>query len=149
MKRYSVTKPLPTAEAEVAKFLWVEILLRHEAPRVVIIVCGTVFLFRLVSVLINDCVIWTSHIDSAPPSSKRNKKAVYVVSEVNSDMLSMCVDTEQKNWDLNRKMEILPYVRLLTMLLNRILQILHLSIYCMDERLRRRWTHYFSTFLMM
>ena len=103
LTRYAVTRALPTAEAqEVAKFLLEEILLRHGAPRVIITDRGTVFQSRLVSVLVDLCNVdhrmTTAYHPQTNGLTERFNKTL-------ADMLSMYVDTEQKNWD-----EILPFV---------------------------------------
>lgn len=101
--RYAVTKALPTAEAEeVAKFLLEEVLLKHGAPRVIITDRGAVFQSRLVSALIELCNVdhrmTTAYHPQTNGLTERFNKTL-------ADMLSMYVDTEQKNWD-----QILPFV---------------------------------------
>ncbi|GFV34755.1 retrovirus-related Pol polyprotein from transposon 17.6 [Trichonephila clavipes] len=101
--RYAITKALPTAEVdEIAKFLLEEIVLRHGAPRVIITDRGAVFRSRLVSSLVDLCNIdhrfTTAYHPQTNGLTERFNKTL-------SDMLSMYVDVEQKNWD-----EILPFV---------------------------------------
>ncbi|GFY56615.1 transposon Ty3-I Gag-Pol polyprotein [Trichonephila inaurata madagascariensis] len=101
--RYAITKALSTAEAdEIAMFLLEEIVLRYGAPRVIITDRGAVFRSRLVSSLVDLCNIdhrFTTvyHLQTNGLTERFNKTL--------ADMLSMYVDTEQKNWD-----EILPFV---------------------------------------
>ncbi|GFX12844.1 electron transfer flavoprotein subunit beta [Trichonephila clavipes] len=100
--RYAITKALPTAEVEIAKFLLEEIVLRHGAPRVIITDRGAVFRSRLVSSLVDLCNIdhrfTTAYHPQTNGLTERFNKTL-------ADMLSMYVDVEQKNWD-----EILPFV---------------------------------------
>ncbi|GFU92145.1 retrovirus-related Pol polyprotein from transposon 412 [Trichonephila clavipes] len=87
---------------EIAKFLLEEIVLRHGAPRVIITDRGAVFRSRLVSSLVDLCNIdhrfTTAYHPQTNGLTERFNKTL-------SDMLSMYVDVEQKNWD-----EILPFV---------------------------------------
>ncbi|GFS46992.1 retrovirus-related Pol polyprotein from transposon 17.6 [Trichonephila clavipes] len=101
--RYAITKALPTAEVDgIAKFLLEEIVLRHGAPRVIITDRGAVFRSRLVSSLVDLCNI-DHHFTTAyhPQTNGLTER----FNKTLADMLSMCVDVEQKNWD-----EILPFV---------------------------------------
>lgn len=103
LTRYATTKAVPTAEAEeVARFLLEEILLRHGAPRVIITDRGAVFTSRLVAALVTLCNVdhrmTTAYHPQTNGLTERFNKTL-------ADMLSMYVDTEQKNWD-----EILPFV---------------------------------------
>ncbi|GFT52730.1 transposon Ty3-I Gag-Pol polyprotein [Trichonephila clavipes] len=91
----AITKALPTAEVdEIAKFLLEEIVLRHGAPRVIIITDrGAVFRSRLVSSLVDLCNIdhrfTTAYHPQTNGLTERFNKTL-------ADMLSMYVDVEQK-----------------------------------------------------
>ncbi|GFV99993.1 retrovirus-related Pol polyprotein from transposon 412 [Trichonephila clavipes] len=128
--RYAITKALPTAEvAEIAKFLLEEIVLRHGAPRVIITDRGAVFRSRLVSSLVDLCNIdhrfTTAYHPQTNGLTERFNKTL-------ADMLSMYVDVEQKNWD-----EILPFVTLLIIPLNKRPHVLRRSIYFMVVKRKR------------
>ncbi|GFS82577.1 transposon Tf2-9 polyprotein [Trichonephila clavipes] len=128
--RYAITKALPTAEVdEIAKFLLEEIVLRHGAPRVIITDRGAVFRSRLVSSLVDLCNIdhrfTTAYHPQTNGLTERFNKTL-------SDMLSMYVDVEQKNWD-----EILPFVTFAIIPLNKRPQVLRRSIYFMVVKRKR------------
>ncbi|GFS49318.1 transposon Ty3-I Gag-Pol polyprotein [Trichonephila inaurata madagascariensis] len=98
--RYEITKALSTAD-EIAKFLLEEIVLRHGAPRVIIIDRGAFFRSRLVSSLVDLCNIDHRFTTAYHPQTNGLTESF---NKTLADMLSMYVDAEQKNWD-----EILPF----------------------------------------
>ncbi|GBN06508.1 Retrovirus-related Pol polyprotein from transposon 412 [Araneus ventricosus] len=100
---FTVTKALATAEATaIAKFLVEEIILKHSAPREMIIDRGRSFLSNLVKDINQLCQ--TSHLLPTAYQPQMNGLTERF-NKTLADMLSMYVDVEQRNWDT-----ILPFV---------------------------------------
>ncbi|UYV80091.1 hypothetical protein LAZ67_18001653, partial [Cordylochernes scorpioides] len=103
MTRFATTKAIPDAGAmEIAKFIVEEIILRHGAPQQIITDCGTNFMSQIIKEINNLSGI--SHLKTTAYHPQTNGLTERL-NKTLTDMLSMYVDVEQKNWD-----EVLPFV---------------------------------------
>lgn len=101
--RYAVTRALPTAEAPVvAHFILEDIILKYGAPRYIITDRGQVFQSNLVSSLIKLCNVNHQMTTAYHPQTNGLTERL---NKTLTDMLSLYVDVEQKNWD-----DALPFV---------------------------------------
>ncbi|UYV64787.1 hypothetical protein LAZ67_3001966, partial [Cordylochernes scorpioides] len=103
LTRFAVTKALPTGEAkEAAKFLMEDVVLKHGAPREIIMDRGRVFQSKLIAELTNQCSsihrFTTAYHPQTNGLTERLNKTL-------ANMIAMYVSVEQKDWDV-----ILPYV---------------------------------------
>ncbi|UYV76601.1 hypothetical protein LAZ67_14001425, partial [Cordylochernes scorpioides] len=103
LTRFAVTKALPTGEAkEAAKFLMEDVILKHGAPREIIMDRGRVFQSKLIAELTNQCSsihrFTTAYHPQTNGLTERLNKPL-------ANMIAMYVSVEQKDWDV-----ILPYV---------------------------------------
>ncbi|UYV63096.1 hypothetical protein LAZ67_2003113 [Cordylochernes scorpioides] len=103
MTRFATTKAIPDAGAmEIAKFIVEEIILRHGAPQQIITDRGTNFMSQIIKEINNLSGI--SHLKTTAYHPQTNGLTERL-NKTLTDMLSMYVDVEQKNWD-----EVLPFV---------------------------------------
>ncbi|UYV84620.1 hypothetical protein LAZ67_X002854, partial [Cordylochernes scorpioides] len=103
MTRFATTKAIPDAGAmEIAKFIFEEIILRHGAPQQIITDRGTNFMSQIIKEINNLSGI--SHLKTTAYHPQINGLTERI-NKTLTDMLSMYVDVEQKNWD-----EVLPFV---------------------------------------
>ncbi|GFY46521.1 transposon Ty3-I Gag-Pol polyprotein [Trichonephila inaurata madagascariensis] len=97
IKRYAITKALPTAEApEVARFFVEEIILTHGAPRTIITDTGIVFKSNLIAEINNQCKVVHWMTTAYHPQTNGLTESF---NKTLADMLAMYVDVEQKMWD--------------------------------------------------
>ncbi|UYV68065.1 hypothetical protein LAZ67_5002947, partial [Cordylochernes scorpioides] len=87
---------------EIAKFIVEEIILRHRAPQQIITDRGTNFMSQIIKEINNLSGI--SHLKTTAYHPQINGLTERL-NKTLTDMLSMYVDVEQKNWD-----EVLPFV---------------------------------------
>ncbi|UYV63435.1 hypothetical protein LAZ67_2004061 [Cordylochernes scorpioides] len=103
MTRFATTKAIPDAGAmEIAKFIVEEIILRHGAPQQIITDRGTNFMSQIIKQINNLSGI--NHLKTTAYHPQTNGLTERL-NKTLTDMLSMYVDVEQKNWD-----EVLPFV---------------------------------------
>ncbi|UYV66976.1 hypothetical protein LAZ67_4003508, partial [Cordylochernes scorpioides] len=103
MTRFATTKAIPDAGAmEIAKFIVEEIILRHGAPQQIITDRGTNFMSQIIKQINNSSGI--NHLKTTAYHPQTNGLTERL-NKTLTDMLSMYVDAEQKNWD-----EVLPFV---------------------------------------
>ncbi|UYV63051.1 hypothetical protein LAZ67_2002979 [Cordylochernes scorpioides] len=103
MTRFATTKAISDAGAmEIAKFIVEEIILRHGAPQQIITDRGTNFMSQIIKEINNLSGI--SHLKTTAYHPQTNGLTERL-NKTLTDMLSMYVDVEQKNWD-----EVLPFV---------------------------------------
>ncbi|GFY74469.1 transposon Ty3-I Gag-Pol polyprotein [Trichonephila inaurata madagascariensis] len=102
LSRFTVTKALPTADAEeVAKFITEEIVLKHGAPRTILTDRGKVFESKLVKELHQLCISKHRKTNGYHPQTNGLNERF---NKTLADMLSIYVEVEQTNRD-----EILPF----------------------------------------
>ncbi|UYV79514.1 hypothetical protein LAZ67_17002951, partial [Cordylochernes scorpioides] len=103
MTRFATTKAIPDAGAmEIARFIVEEIILRHGAPQQIITDRGTNFMSQIIKEINNLSGI--NHLKTTAYHPQTNGLTERL-NKTLTDMLSMYVDVEQKNWD-----EVLPFV---------------------------------------
>ncbi|GFX71626.1 transposon Tf2-11 polyprotein [Trichonephila clavipes] len=140
LSRFTVTKALPTAEAEeVTKFITEEIVIKHETPRTILTDRGKVFESKLVTELGQLCSSKHRKTNGYHPQTNGLTERLNKTLE---DMLLMYVDVEQTNWD-----EILPLSLLLTLLRNKKQRVTLLFNFSMVEKPKPHLTLCFHTSL--
>ncbi|UYV78461.1 hypothetical protein LAZ67_16001479 [Cordylochernes scorpioides] len=103
LTKYAVTQSLGSGEAqEIAKFLLEEVILKHGAPRKIVMDRGRNFQSRLIQELTKNCHIkkktTTAYYPQTNGLTERLNRTI-------ADMLSMYMDLDKKNWD-----EMLPFI---------------------------------------
>ncbi|UYV79051.1 K02A2.6-like [Cordylochernes scorpioides] len=103
LTKYAVTQSLRSGEAqEIAKFLLEDVLLKHGAPREIVMDRGRNFQSKLLQELTNKCGIKKKTTTAYHPQTNGLTERL---NRTISDMLSMYMDLDQKNWD-----EMLPFI---------------------------------------
>ncbi|UYV84117.1 hypothetical protein LAZ67_X001223 [Cordylochernes scorpioides] len=103
LTKYAVTQSLGSGEAqEIAKFLLEEVILKHGAPREIVMDRGRNFQSRLIQELTKNCHIKKKTTTAYHPQTNGLTERL---NRTIADMLSMYMDLDQKNWD-----EMLPFI---------------------------------------
>ncbi|UYV68394.1 hypothetical protein LAZ67_5004196 [Cordylochernes scorpioides] len=103
LTKYAVTQSLGSGEAqEIAKFLLEEVILKHGAPREIVMDRGRNFQSKLLQELTNKCGIKKKTTTAYHPQTNGLTERL---NRTIADMLSMYMDPDQKNWD-----EMLPFI---------------------------------------
>ncbi|UYV72451.1 hypothetical protein LAZ67_9003197 [Cordylochernes scorpioides] len=103
LTKYAVTQSLGSGEAqEIAKFLLEEVILKHGAPREIVMDRGRNFQSKLLQELTNKCGIKKKTTTAYHPQTNGLTERL---NRTIADMLSMYMDLDQKNWD-----EMLPFI---------------------------------------
>ncbi|UYV71905.1 hypothetical protein LAZ67_9001013 [Cordylochernes scorpioides] len=103
LTKYAVTQSLGSGEAqEIAKFLLEEVILKHGAPREIVMDRGRNFQSKLLQELTNKCGIKKNTTTAYHPQTNGLTDRL---NRTIADMLSMYMDLDQKNWD-----EMLPFI---------------------------------------
>ncbi|UYV82739.1 K02A2.6-like, partial [Cordylochernes scorpioides] len=98
-----IPRSLGSGEAqEIAKFLLEEVILKHGAPREIVMDRGRNFQPKLLQELINKCGIKKKTTTAYHPQTNSLTERL---NRTIADMLSMYMDLDQKNWD-----EMLPFI---------------------------------------
>ncbi|UYV70237.1 hypothetical protein LAZ67_7002256 [Cordylochernes scorpioides] len=103
LTKYAVTQSLGSGGAqEIAKFLLEEVILKHGAPREIVMDRGRNFQSRLIQELTKNCHIKKKTTTAYHPQTNGLTERL---NRTIADMLSMYMDLDQKNWD-----EMLPFI---------------------------------------
>ncbi|UYV66747.1 hypothetical protein LAZ67_4002754 [Cordylochernes scorpioides] len=97
-----LTNPKDPAAQEIAKFLLEEVILKHGAPREIVMDRGRNFQSRLIQELTKNCHIKKKTTTAYHPQTNGLTERL---NRTIADMLSMYMDLDQKNWD-----EMLPFI---------------------------------------
>ncbi|UYV81197.1 K02A2.6-like, partial [Cordylochernes scorpioides] len=103
LTKYAVTQSLGSGGAqEIAKFILEEVILKHGAPREIVMDRGRNFQSRLIQELTKNCHIKKKTTTAYHPQTNGLTERL---NRTIADMLSMYMDLDQKNWD-----EMLPFI---------------------------------------
>ncbi|UYV82368.1 hypothetical protein LAZ67_21001831, partial [Cordylochernes scorpioides] len=103
LTKYAVTQSLGSGGTqEIAKFLLEEVILKHGAPREIVMDRGRNFQSRLIQELTKNCHIKKKTTTAYHPQTNGLTERL---NRTIADMLSMYMDLDQKNWD-----EMLPFI---------------------------------------